>query len=307
MNHKRILPISLLLVSSLLLPSTVLAQSRLVISQVQIGGQTATDEFVEIFNAGDTAADLTGWKLRKKTQTEGSSPVNLVSSMSGVLAPKKYLLVAHENYQGTTAEDVVYSTNSVAADNTVILENAQGTVIDKVGFGQAFDREGTAAPNPTASSSAVRKEDSVGSRGLDTGNNLEDFVISATPSARNSAFTISTPTPTPTATATPTASPSATPTPTVTPTPSPTATPTQTPTPTASPTMTPTVTPSPTSTPTMTPTPTPTQSPRPTTTPRVIGVFEFPGSKLVCTMKWKVVQIGWHINLFPRISCETVN
>jgi Lamin Tail Domain len=300
MNQKRILPISLIIASSLLLPSTVLAQSRMVISQVQISGQSATDEFVEIFNAGDTAADLTGWKLRKKAQSESSDPLNLVSSMSGVLAPKKYLLVAHQNYQGATQEDVTYSTNSVAENNTVILENSEGVVVDKVGFGQAFDKETNSVPNPTASSSAVRKEDSAGSRGTDTNNNSQDFDITATPSARNSSFVIPTPSPTPTAT--PTTTP--TPTPTVTPTPTASATPTMTATP--NPTVTPT--PSPTVTPTATPTvtPTPSMTPRPTSTPRVIGVFEFPGSKIVCSVKWKVIQIGWHIHLFPQFSCETL-
>ncbi|MEO6025402.1 MAG: hypothetical protein ABIR79_00860 [Candidatus Binatia bacterium] len=97
---------------------------------------------------------------------------------------------------------------------------------------------------------------------------VENVIVTATPTPTATVTTTPTPTVTATVTATPTLTPTLTATPTPTPTPTSTVTATVTPTKTATPTPTPTVTPTrtPTSTGTPTTTPTRTRTPTPTVT-----------------------------------------
>lgn len=261
------------------------ATSHVVISEVQIAGTTATDEFVELFNPTGASVSLAGWRLTKKTSTGTES--TLISSMSGTIAAGGHYLVAHEGYDGTPDSDAEYSTSaSIAADNTVVLYSDSGsTVVDKVGMGSAVDREGSAAAVPASNQSIMRTGD-------DTDNNVSDFALNLTPDPQNAA-----------ATSTPTSSPTSSPTPTQSPTASPS--PTQSPTPTQSPSSTPTPTQSPTATPAPSASPTGTPMPTVSPTPRfVVAQFGLPGHERVCYLTYRFKLIGWSVLLLPKITCE---
>lgn len=247
--------------------------THVVISEVQIGGATTLDEFVELYNPTSNSIDLTGWRLQKKSPT-GTTASSLVASMSGILQPHSYFLIAHPSYTGTTTPDLFYSgatPASIASDNTVIVYSDAGTtIVDKVGMGTAVNFETADTVVPPAGSSIERVNND------DTDNNSVDFSLKQVPNPQNSSFVEQTPTPNPTATATeiPTPTPTATPiqeTPTPTPsatavateTPVATGTPVPTETPTENPSPTPTIEPSPTATPIFSPSPSPTVLPTP--------------------------------------------
>lgn len=157
----------------LLAPSPVYADTgHIVISEIQTYGQTATDEFFRLYNPTGVAIDISGWKLTKKTSSGAES--NLVAKFSDgtTIAPNAYFLIAPQSgYLGTAAPDVRYSgaSYSIADNNTVILKDASGAIIDKVGFGTATDFEGAPAPNPEKGASIKRVNN------LDTDNNKNDF------------------------------------------------------------------------------------------------------------------------------------
>lgn len=237
------LVISIFFLYLFVLGNPLLAVSNgVVISQIQVAKTGQADyEFVELFNSSSNPINLSGFRLTKRTSSGTQS--NLVASMSGVINPNSYFLIAHPSYSNSLMPaDLLYSATSsgIATNNTLTLYQDAGlTILDQLGFGSASYFESSPSANPTVDQVLLRV-------GTDTDNNLLDFVLS-TPNPRNSLFIVITPTPSPT----PTPTTEITPTPTIEPTP----------------TVTPEITPTPTPTIEPTPSPTPTQQVTPTPTP----------------------------------------
>lgn len=309
-------------------PKSVLSvTSHVVISEIQIAGGSASDEFVELYNPTGDAVNITGWSLKRKP-LDGDPETNITASLSGTLTPHGYFLIAKSpGYDGSVFPDVNYS-SSIASNNTILLYSGTevASLVDKVGMGDATDKEASAIANPLANGSVERKANSLSTpetmgpsgsdeqagNGEDTDNNSADFIVRTVSDPQNSNSAIEPPI-VPTPTATPTNTPSPTETPAPTPTDTPTPTPTETPSPTNTPT--PTITPSPTVTPTITPTPTliPTLTPQPTATPTPFTTTPTPTtspsrvifSQLNVTCQVKFIQLNnpWFAINFPKIVC----
>ncbi len=159
--------------------------SQVVISEIKINGETTLDEFIELYNPTGTDISLNQWRLSKKTATGSQS--NLVTSFPAALVIKSrgYLLIAHKNYKSGKSPDIFYSvsTASVAEDNTILLYSDDGkTLVDKIGFGTAQDKELVAAVNPEKHQSLERY---FSNNIQDTDNNSLDFFIQNKPNPQN--------------------------------------------------------------------------------------------------------------------------
>lgn len=258
-----------------------------IISEVQIAGDSVTGEFVELYNPTANNVDLTGWKLAKKTAT--GNETNLVTDFPiSAISGFGYFLISHPDFNKVTP-NITYSTeNSLAVNNTVLLYNNSGLLIDKLGFGSAGDKEGTASANPPANQSLERKAtesstlesmttgaDVFSGNGFDSNNNYDDFILRTLSEPQNSASSTEIPidhrpteTPTPTPTLTPTLTPIST----------------QAPTPTPSPTVIPTIT--------ITPIPTPTPT-----------IVESPKMKIACFLKYYPYRLFFRTIYLPRVHC----
>jgi len=149
---------------------------HVVISEVQIGGGTSTDEFVELHNPTEASINLSGWQLAKRTAS--GTKYNLVTNFSSIeILAGESIIIGHKD--SVYVPDIYYSTNySVAEDNTILLFSDAGkTLVDKVGFGKASDFEGTVL-------SSAGTETWERKNGIDTDNNLNDFKIQ-TPTPRD--------------------------------------------------------------------------------------------------------------------------
>ncbi|HZC32639.1 MAG TPA: lamin tail domain-containing protein, partial [Candidatus Bathyarchaeia archaeon] len=213
--------------------------STLVVSEVQTGGASASDEFAELYNGGSLAVDLAGLELVYATST-GSTVTRKASwTTPTILAPGRHLLIANAAGIYAAVADSTYSSGFAATGGAVVLRAVGGTPIDAVAWGDATSAfvEGAAAPAPAAGSSIERLPGGPLGNGTDSNVNQADLVV-AVPSPQN---LLADPVPTPIPTASP--SPTPTPIPSATPTPIPTASPSPTPMPDPSPTPTPTPTP----------------------------------------------------------------
>ncbi len=171
--------------------------SHIVISEVQISGEGANDEFVELYNPTDSEVNLENWTLKRKTKS--GSENNILYKIEGVIPAGGYfLIVPRENcggdknedcYKGSIGSDDEYTTNSfLAKDNAILLYdnyNGDKNLVDKVGWGKASDFEGKAVENnPEAKQSLERK--TINGIIQDTDNNKNDFEIQETPNPQNS-------------------------------------------------------------------------------------------------------------------------
>lgn len=244
----------------------------LLLAEVVTGGVTASDEYIELTNAGSVPADLAGLELVYVTAAGGTVSRKVAWSQPTPIAPGRHLLVANAIGAWASVADATYTSGLAATGGALVLRPIGGAPLDAVGWGDATNAyvEGSAAPAPSAGSSIERRPGGLEGNGSDTNVNASDWVVQAAPAAQNLAAPAA-PAPTPTPTADPTMEPTPTADPTTTPSEEPTPTPTPTPAPepslSASPVPEPTPPPTSEPTPTAGPDATPTPSPTPTPTP----------------------------------------
>ena len=240
----------------------------LLIAEVVTGGASASDEYVEITNAGPAPADLAGMELAYVTSSGSTVTRKATWSQLTLLAQGQHLLVANALGSFAATADATYSGGLAATGGSLVLRPVGGMPVDAVGWGDATNAfvEGVAAPAPPAAQSIERRPGGSGGNVTDTNQNAADWAVLAAPLPQNLAAE---PVPGPSASLnpSPTPSPVASPSPTPTPEPSPTPTPDPSPTPVPSPSPMPTPTPEPSPSPSPTPVPTPVPSPSPSSAP----------------------------------------
>ena len=192
---------NLLVAGFLLIGTTHFTQATpsntLVISQIYgdggTSGSTYTNDYIEIYNRGLTAVDLSNYSVQYASGT--SWTMTLLTPV--ILQPGQYYLIKEaSNGSGggpITAYDVagtisLHSNGGKVAlvNSTSVLPNGclSASIIDLVGYGNATCYEGTAATGGTNIASIVRKTGNT-----DSDNNSTDFII-APPNPRSSSFTL---------------------------------------------------------------------------------------------------------------------
>jgi Lamin Tail Domain len=177
--------------------------SGVVVSQIYGGGGNAgatfRNDYVELFNTGSGAVDLSGWTVQYSTAAGTSWQA---TALSGTIAPGRYFLVqlASNSDVGATLPpaDATGTSNLGATSGKIALVRAAAAltcgasagscsadplVEDFVGYGSASDFEGAgSAPGLANTSAALRANNGC----TDTGDNATDFTA-AEPAPRNSA------------------------------------------------------------------------------------------------------------------------
>jgi predicted extracellular nuclease len=172
--------------------------SDVVISQIYGGGgnsgATLKNDFIELFNRGTSASDVTGWTVQYAS-SNGSSWQK--TALSGTIQPGQYYLVQEAAGSGGTVSlptpDVTGSIAMSATSGKVALVNNSTTLsgtcptglVDFVGFGSTNCSETVSTPQLSNTTAALRSNAGC----FDTNNNAADFSVGA-PTPRNSASTI---------------------------------------------------------------------------------------------------------------------
>ena len=182
--------------------------TTIVISEVYGGGGNSEsfykNDFIELYNFGDVAVNLTGWSVQNASSTGTSWQV---TALSGMINPKSFYLVqqaAGTAVGGGTQElprpDVI-GTISIAASNTKVAlfestvafsgSNPIGNLNlrDFVGIGTSNAAEGSLTAKDMTNSNSVSR---IFNDGLiqDTNVNSDDFISINPPTPTNSAMSL---------------------------------------------------------------------------------------------------------------------
>lgn len=144
------------------IPLDVLAS--VVLSEIQIEGEKAADEFVELYNSSSEAKNLSGWSLRRKsasdTTAKGSSLKTFGSS--DVIPAQGYFLWANSSGLFKDLADTTTS-SSLSANNSLALYDKDGTLIESLtwGTGHALPFSPAVFGNPDEKESFTRNLDTL--------------------------------------------------------------------------------------------------------------------------------------------------
>lgn len=171
-----------------------------VISQVYGGGGNSGaplhNDFIELFNAGDTAQSLNGWSVQYASSS-GSTWNNATALPDVTLDPGEYLLIQEAAGSGggdpLPTPDVTGSISMSGSAGKVALVNtttslsgscpSDASIVDFIGYGSAAScAEGSPTANLSNTTAALRNAAGC----TDTDDNSADFTIDA-PAPRNSA------------------------------------------------------------------------------------------------------------------------
>ena len=177
---------------------TPFIQPKIVISQIFGGGGNSgasfRNDFIELFNSGQTAVSVAGWSVQYASATASTWSVTPLPNVS--IGPGQYLLI-QEGSGGTNGSvlptpEATGTINLAATAGKVALVNGTTTlsgscpnsssIIDFVGYGSTANCFRAApAPAPSNTSAVARKSDGC----TDTQTNSTDFAVAA-PKPRNS-------------------------------------------------------------------------------------------------------------------------
>ncbi len=187
----------------LIVPAAQSASPDMVVSQVYAGGgnsgATYANDFVELFNRGTSAIDISSWSIQYASAAGTSWQA---TALSGSVQPGRFFLVQLASAAAVGAAlptpDATGTTNLANSGGKIALVrsaaaltcgasagscSADANVADLIGYGSASDFEGSGAATGLSNTTAALRADG-GCTDSDT--NASDFA-GATPSPRNSA------------------------------------------------------------------------------------------------------------------------
>lgn len=135
------------------------ASASIILSEIQIGGDKAADEFVELYNTSDTSVNLKDCSLRRKSQGDNSPKGSSLKTFNvhDTIPAHGYFLWASS--AGVFKDHADTTTGGGLADNNSLgLFDKDGGLVESLtwGTGHAFPFAPTSFENPEKKESFVR-------------------------------------------------------------------------------------------------------------------------------------------------------
>ena len=168
--------LTLFIVSAALLPTRVFAASDgIVISEVSMGSEdSASTEFVELYNNSSSAIDISSWSLYYRSATGTSWTKKAAIAPATVVSSHSFYLIS------TEAGSSTHLTSGMAQSGGVLqLRDSKSLVMDMLGWGSTSLSLGSPSVSAQAGESLYRQYDESSSTMVDSSDNLNDFYITA--------------------------------------------------------------------------------------------------------------------------------
>ncbi len=119
--------------------------SGLLVAEVVTGGASASDEYVELANAGPGPLDLAGLEVAYVTSSGATVTRKVSWTAARIVEPGQHVLLANAAGVFAASADATYSGGIAATGGALVLRPTGGTAIDAVGWGDAVNAfvEGT--------------------------------------------------------------------------------------------------------------------------------------------------------------------
>ncbi len=109
------------------------------ISEIMAGSDAGSaDEFIELWNPGETDIDLTGWYIKKKSSSGAESGLVAAARLEGARIPahKRFLIANEGGYKGAVAPDAKWATSNTLAytNNAIVLYAPDGTKKEEISW-----------------------------------------------------------------------------------------------------------------------------------------------------------------------------
>ncbi|MCA9973322.1 MAG: lamin tail domain-containing protein [Anaerolineales bacterium] len=169
-------------------PAAAHVASGILISEILVGVPGDNNvEFVELYNAGSTAVSLEGYTLWLNVQPDQKEPL-FAWDAPAVVPPYGHYLLVRAGQDVGQAPDAVFTAALAASRGGLLLEDAGGAVVDRLGWGAAppAAAAGAAATMPTDGGSLQRLPGGAAGSAQQTGDNAADFAANAAPDPQNS-------------------------------------------------------------------------------------------------------------------------
>ena len=181
-----------------------------VISEIQINGATALQDFIELYNPTSSSIPIAGWKLRKRISSGSEDSVAVIGTGKSIPAHGFFLWANSESGFSTSIGADEATTQNISENNRAALLMPDDTLVDQVAWGNGTDQfvEGTPIDNGSDqnksmerkaySSSTITSMTTGGTHetkgnGFDSDNNSTDFILRPTSQPQNSLSPTETP------------------------------------------------------------------------------------------------------------------
>ncbi len=152
---------------------------HILIAAVQIAGERSSNDFVKIYNSSGDAADLGGWKLKKRSSTGAEYSLRTFPEGTS-LAPGAYFTWANsaDGFAASLGADAS-STETISSNNSVALFDSGGMVADALAWGSGEGQfvEGNPFPENPGAGQVLRRVFSDSGGPVDTADNASDFTL----------------------------------------------------------------------------------------------------------------------------------
>jgi signal peptidase I len=183
---------------------------HIVISEVQIHGANANQDFVELYNPMSSSVGLSGWKLRKRTSNGTESSLVVIGNGKSIPSHGFFLWANDQGGYSTSVGADESNSNNISENNSVALLTPTDVLVDQVAWGNGTNQfvEGTAYPNSPATSQSIERKayststqasmitggsDEFKGDGFDSNNNSTDFILRSISQPQNTSSPIEIP------------------------------------------------------------------------------------------------------------------
>ncbi|MBZ1356635.1 MAG: lamin tail domain-containing protein [Candidatus Nealsonbacteria bacterium] len=167
----------LIIAITILLPSVVFSQN-LIITEVQVRGESSKESFIKIHNPAPTNLNIAGFRLRKKSSTGKEYSIRVFPKDSFIPAKGYFIWANSRNDYHVSIGADTWSTASLSSNNSLALFNNDREIIDSLAWGTGNDQFKKGNPfdqNPEKGEIIKRKIND--GEYKNTGSNNEDFFI----------------------------------------------------------------------------------------------------------------------------------